>query len=121
VSRQDFISQLKALGYDVQDLGQEQDLISFPYVVPVGRFRDQQITLGLEVHDDFPANCPSGPHVKPRLLPIKTSGPHPDGSIHESKQFGPEFEYWSRPYPDWAGTGRTVKSYMAHIRRLFDQ
>lgn len=119
MSGQDFINQLKALHFEVQDL--ERDLVMFPYEVPVGRFKGQQIMLGLEVHDDFPANCPSGPHIKPRLLPINTGGSHPDGAIHESEKFGSDWEYWSRPYPGWNASDRTVKSYMAHIRRLFDQ
>jgi len=71
--------------------------------------------------DDFPANCPSGPHIKPELLALKNGGEHPDGSIQASQQFGAGWQYWSRPFPNWNGSGRTGKVYMEHIDRLFDQ
>ena len=117
MSRQDFIDQLNALGYVVEDRG--EDRISFPYDVPVGTFLGKKIHLGFAVPSDFPATSPSGPHVSPRLLPLNnTSKEHPAGGIHESP-FGPDWEYWSRPFPEWNKTSRTVKTYMAHIQKLF--
>ena len=118
MSRQDFINGLRALGYQVEEQGDNR--ISFTYEVPLGRFVGQLIRLGFQVNDDFPANPPSGPHVTPRLLPLKSDGEHPDGRIHASPTFGEDWEYWSRPYPEWHRTDRSVKSYMAHIRHLFD-
>jgi SET domain len=40
--------------------------------------------------------------------------------IHESP-FGEEWEYWSRPFPNWNGSKKTADEYMKHIDRLFDQ
>ena len=119
MSRSDFITQLQSLGYQIEELGGNR--LCFCYVIPVGKFMGQEICLGFLVGDDFPVTPPSGPHVSPRLLPLNTtSKSHPDGGIHDSKDFGPDWEYWSRPFPKWAGTDRTVKTYMGHIRRLFD-
>lgn len=119
MARQEFIDELAALNYDVQDHGDGK--VSFPYTVPVGRFAGQAIRLGFALGDDFPAAPPSGPHMSPRLLPLHPGQeiPHPLGGVHESP-FGPDWEYWSRPFQDWGGTDRSVKAYMAHIRTLFE-
>jgi len=128
MARKQFIEQVQALGYDVKELG--EDRLAFAYVIPLGRFTRQQILLGFVVHDDFPVNPPSGPHISPQLLPLHPGGdlPHPRGGVHESPFDTPInggaktalWEYWSRPFPGWAATDRTVKAYMAHIRNLFE-
>lgn len=120
MSGQDFVDQLGELGLKVEQL--DTDRVAFPYVIPVGKFQGQEIKLGFIVQGDFPVNPPaSGPHVSPRLLPINTqSKVHPEGGVHESPRFGPEWEYWSRPHNDWAKSEKTAKSYMAFIRRLFE-
>lgn len=117
MSRQDFIDQLKALRYEPQELPEGR--IAFDYTVPLGRFVGQQIRLGFSVGDDFPMNPPSGPHISPHLLPLKNGGVHPYGQVLPSP-FGPEWQYWSRPFPGWAGTDRTVRTYLAHIRHLLE-
>jgi hypothetical protein len=119
MGRQQFMDELRRLGYAAEELSGGR--VSFAYEIPVGRLTGQPITLGLVVPDDFPVTPPSGPHVSPRLLPMNpNSGTHPNAGVHESQQFGGKWQYWSRPFPDWAQSGRTVKAYMAHIRRLFD-
>jgi hypothetical protein len=118
MARQDFVTQLTDMGFYIEEHG--NDRLSFPYQVPAGKFQGQSIRLGFEVHEDFPLSPPSGPHVSPRLLPINTtSKEHPLGGVHESP-FGAEWEYWSRPHPNWSGTDHTVKAYMIHIRKLFE-
>lgn len=88
--------------------------------MPVGKFQGNQIWLGFVVNDDFPLVAPSGPHLSPRLLPLHPANdlPHPQGGVHESP-FGPEWEYWSRPFTGWGKTDRTVAAYLGHIRDLF--
>lgn len=118
MARSDFIAQIKAMGYEVEDKGENR--LAFPYTIPIGRFAGQQIKLGFVVGDDFPMTPPSGPHISPRLLPLNPAQvPHPVGGIHASN-FGEDWEYWSRPFPNWAGTNRTASAYMRHIRHLFD-
>lgn len=117
MSRQDFIEGLRAEGHDVRELGGNR--VAFEYTIPVGRLTGKEIELGFDANDDFPANPPHGPHIRPRLLPLKSGGEHPSGQIHASP-FGEEWEHWSRPYEHWSRTDRTVSSYMAHIRRLFE-
>src|SRR5688572_29735708 len=116
--RQDFIEQLKAMQCEPSD--RDGSFITFPYTIPVGRLAGTQITLGFQVTDDFPMNPPGGPHVSPRLMPQNPSGgTHPTFGIHASN-LGEDWQYWSRPFPNWPTTDRTVKAYMAHIRHLFD-
>jgi hypothetical protein len=118
MARQDFINQLQALGYMVEDRGENR--ILFRYTVPVGKFIGQEISLGFQVDEDFPLSPPSGPHITPRLLPLNTAtNVHPAGGVHESP-FGPEWEYWSRPFSEWQTTDRSVRIYLSHIRHLFD-
>jgi hypothetical protein len=119
MARQDFIIQLQNMGFDVEDMGGGKLAILYP--IPVGKQIGQKIKLGFKVGDDFPGTPPSGPHVSPRILPINTtSGSHPNNGIHESPDFGPEWEYWSRPFPSWGMTDHSVRVYMAHIRHLFE-
>ena len=119
MSPQNFIDELKALGHDVQV--QESTLVRFPYVVPIGRFAGQAITLGFEVPGDYPLTCPGGPHMTPRLLPMNSGGEHPLGKILDSSHFGTAWQYWSRPFLEWSKTKKDAKEYMAHVRHLFDQ
>ena len=112
-----FMDQLRALGYQLSEGG---DRISFPFTIQTGKLAGEEITLGLLVSGDFMLNPPSGPHVRPRLLPLHPSqAPHPIGGIHDSP-FGSEWQYWSRPIPHWSETRRNAADYMAHIHRLFD-
>jgi hypothetical protein len=117
MSQEDFIQGLQGLGYQVKELGGNR--VCFDYVIPVGKDAGETIKLGFEVPGDFPASPPSGPHVSPRILPIRPGPAHPSGQIHTSP-FGEEWEYWSRPFPGWQITDKTVKEYMSHIRHLFD-
>lgn len=119
MAAREFIDQLIELGHAVQVHAENR--ISFPYEIPLGRFRGKSIQLGFIINDDYPANCPGGPRMSPRLLPLSPNGEHPNGRIHEAAEFGPDWEYWSRPFPDWNTTDRSAKAYMKHINRLFDQ
>lgn len=108
----DFINELKALGYDCQ----EPDVVKvvIDYEVPVGPNIGKTVKLGFEVQNDFPMNCPPGPHFKS----VGIEGwVEPRNNIHGSP-FGAEWRYWSRPFPDWNRTNRNVKIYFAHIKNL---
>lgn len=118
MARQDFIDQLKALGFAPEELGSNR--VCFYYTIPVGKFIGQQVKLGFVVGEDFPANPPGGLHVCPHLLPINGGGPHTSGGVHDNREFGIGWQYWSRPFPKWGNTDRTVRTYMAHIRHLFE-
>ena len=117
--RQDFIESLTGLGYSVTDLG--NGLVWIPYVIQFGPRIGEEVRLGFQVGDDWPMNPPTGPHVSPQILPINPGGVHPNGAIQASP-FGPDWEYWSRPYPNppgWASTPRTLITYLRHIAHLF--
>ena len=120
MARADFIKQLKDLGYEPRDLGDNK--LAFDYIILVGKFIGQQIQLGFVVGNDFPSIPPSGPHITPHLLPIKTNGKqHPSDGIHPGRNgFGTKWQYWSRPFPKWKETDKTVKTYLAFINHLFE-
>jgi hypothetical protein len=112
-----FAEQLKALGHEVKEEG---DRVSFPFKIETGKLTGTEITLGFVVAPDFLLNPPSGPHIRPRLLPMNnTPAAHPVGGVSDSP-FGAEWQYWSRPIKHWPETPRNAAAYMAHIRRLFD-
>jgi hypothetical protein len=116
---EDFTKQLREMGYELTEYADGR--VSFPYVIEIGKFEGQEITLGFAVPPDFPLSPPTGPHLRPRLLPISPpQGPHPACGVHESPQFGAEWQYWSRPMNHWGNTGRTVADVMRHVRRLFE-
>jgi len=117
MARTDFISQLQALHYTVQEPA--PGFVSFEYEIPVGKFQGQKVEIGLEVTNSFPLNPPPGPHFSPHLLPVTGGGgSHPYGAIHNSP-LGPNWQYWSRPFVNhWNHTDKTVKTYLAHIRNL---
>lgn len=125
----DFINQLRNLGLKPQE--PSADKIYFEWTVPVGGNLNKKVLVGLVVGNDFPANCPTGPH-------FKTLDPgwleHPQ-NIH-NQNFGhgwieypsdkpanfymEGWRYWSRPCHEWATSERTVKFYLAHIKRILD-
>lgn len=115
----DFIEQLGALGFPIEPLANR--MISFRYEVPVGPRAGQVVALAFAVPPDFPLHPPSGPCVSPELLPLHPdqSVGHPIGGVHPAPQLGPNWQYWSRPFPAWYETDRTARAYMAHIRHLF--
>jgi hypothetical protein len=117
MTRSEFIQQLKEMGYEPTE--QNNYIVVFPYVIPVGKLAGTKIKLGLQVTDLVP---PPGPHVSPRLHPLESGGgiPHPLGGINESPLLGPEWQYWSRPFRGWAKTDRSARTYMAYINTLFD-
>lgn len=108
----DFINELKALGYNPQLL--PNGMVVFNYTIPVGKNMGIEIRIGFIVSKDFPMNCPSGPHFES----AKANGwKEPSRNIHASP-FGADWRYWSRPFPDWNRTQKTVKIYLAHIKNL---
>ncbi len=115
----DFVTELRALGLAVTELGDGR--VTFPYEVPVGARAGEAVTLGFVVPGDYNLSCPGGPCVRPRLLPINPDGSkgHPMGAVHPAPQFGDDWEYWSRPFPGWGQSARNARAYMAHIAHLF--
>jgi Prokaryotic E2 family E len=117
-----FIQELQALGYTVQELVAENRCFQvFDYLIPVGRFRGQKVRIGLEVQESFPMDAPPGPHFSPKLLPLHPGNdiPHPFGGVHASP-LGADWQYWSRPFNEWAQTNKTVKTYFTQINHLLD-
>jgi hypothetical protein len=102
--------------------GADGNRVMFLYEIEVGRFAGRVVELGFVVPNEFPFNPPSGPHLSPHLVPLHPANdlPHPSGGVHASDQFGANWQYWSRPYHNWAKTDRSTRAYLAFIRRLFE-
>jgi hypothetical protein len=114
-----FVTGLIALGYEPVVLADKPDWVTFDYVVETGKHAGRKVRLGFVVPGDFSATCPSGPHVSPHIHPIGQQGAHPTGAVHAS-DFGGDWQYWSRPFPEWAKSKQTVAAYMSYIWRLWD-
>jgi hypothetical protein len=111
MARIDFVNQLKALGYSTQEFS--NNVVAIEYVVPVGKNKGMATLLGFPVGDDFPMNCPAGLH-------FKTSEPgwqEPRENVSDSP-LGSQWRYWSRRFPDWNRTDRSVKTFLAHVRNI---
>ena len=119
-----FKNQLKEMGYDPQERG--NDCLSFSYTILCGKFQNRTIELGLCIPVNFPEIPPSGPHILPHLLSVNGGGGfHPNGGVHLSggrhgAAFTNDWQYWSRPYNGWSATEKTVKAYLRHINHLMD-
>jgi|ERR1051325_6427758 hypothetical protein len=115
----DFISQLRALGFKVEELGDGKIII--PYSIPLGPRRGTNVRIGFMGFADFPQNPPSCLHISPHLMPINTNGgAHPFAGIHPNPNFGDDWQYWSRPLQHWGQTPRTAKDVIAHVKHLLD-
>jgi hypothetical protein len=110
-SSERFFTEVKKRFQDAYRAG--PGFVVFDYVVPIGGRAGSRVKLGLAEVPDWPLSCPSGPHVSPRIG-------HPGGNVHPSP-LGTDWEYWSRPFPGWAASQRTLKAYMAHVRALLEQ
>jgi hypothetical protein len=117
-----FAAELIELGYSVE---RQSDFVIFTYVVDIGPMDGAPVRIALQPVD-HPRTPPSGPFVSPRLLPLRPDGsPAPWGGVHEAhgrglSDPGGAWQYWSRPFNEWAGHGRSAKSYLdVHLRRLF--
>jgi len=117
MTRSEFIQELKEMGYELTE--EANHIVVFPYVIPVGKLAGTKIKLGLQITDLVP---PPGPLVCPRLHPLHPGNdiPHPFGGIHECKELGQDWQYWSRPFKGWKNTDRSARTYMAYINTLFD-
>lgn len=118
-SMESFLVGLLALGYEPVVLADKPDHVTFEYEVETGRHAGRKVRLGFVVPGDFPATPPSGPHVSPHIHATGQPGGHPTGAIAAS-DFGGDWQYWSRPFPEWARSKRTVAAYMSHVWRLWD-
>jgi hypothetical protein len=119
-----FVEGLRGLGFSPRRSSTRADLVAIDYEVPCGRLVGRKIVLGFAVPGDFPLTPPGGPHVSPHVHPINSSGEHPSGRVHPSAEFeaweGGPWQYWSRPFPRWAESKKTVGAYMQHIYRLWN-
>ena len=108
----DFINQLTALGLNPQEPNSEK--ICFEYEIPVGKNIGKKVILGFEGANAFPMNCPPGPHIK-----VLSDGwvEHPQ-NINPSQFSDGNWRYWSRPFPDWNRSDKTVKAYLTHIKNI---
>lgn len=115
--REEFERELKELSIEPYP-GQPDGRVVFDYVVREGRLAGNHIRIGLIVPPDFSRTPPGGPHISPRLLPMNPSAQnHPDKTAES--EFGPDWQYLSRPYRGAWTARKGVADYLAHIDHLF--
>jgi len=114
MARIDFIDQLEVLGYKTQE--ETNGMVVFQYTIPVGKNTGKTLNLAFQIGNDFPMNCPPGPHFESSKI---EGWVEPRTNIHTSP-LGVEWRYWSRPFPDWNRTQKTVKVYLSHIKNLLN-
>jgi hypothetical protein len=112
MAKKEFIEQLEALGYQVEDLPGQK--IAFVYKVLNGGNTGLSVRIGLDNTNTFPMDTPPGPHFQPITQGWKE---HPQ-NVRESPFHDGHWRYWSRPFPEWNRTERTVSVYLSHIRRI---
>jgi hypothetical protein len=123
-----FLRGLRELGYEPAAVPDKPDHIAFDYIVGAGTRKGLKVKHGLIVPADFPLSPPGGPHVAPHIHPINPNqaAGHPLGGVHQSqsqefeKGIGGQWQYWSRPCPNWASSKKSVATYMGHIWRLWE-
>lgn len=117
MGNQELLDQLKEKG--IEAWMHTNNFVCFKFKVPHGRFRGHELEIALQA-PQFPLLPPSGPHIKPHILPISGGGgTHPYGGIHNRRVPTPEFQYWSRPFRGWK-SGMNIEDYLAFLRTLFD-
>jgi hypothetical protein len=120
-----FVEGLTQLGYTPRALPGMPDHVVIDYVVLSGCFEGACVKLGFIVPPDFPITPPSGPHTSPCLRPSDQPGEHPNGArhTHHAQPFaqaeGGAWQYWSRPFPNWAPSKSPVGTYMTFIDQLW--
>jgi len=117
IGNQEILNQLRSKGFNAWM--HTNNFVCFKYKIPLGRFKGQEIEIALQA-PQFPNLPPSGPYIKPHLLPIKVDGDkHPFDRIHDWKKPTADFQYWSRPFRGWT-SGMNIDDYVAFLRTLFD-
>ncbi len=117
MGNQELLNQLLSKGFEAWM--HTNNFVCFKFTVPHGKFRDTEIEIALNA-PRFPLIPPSGPHIKPHLLPISGgAGVHPYGGIHDRKVPTADFQYWSRPFRGWT-SGMNADDYLAFLRTLLD-
>lgn len=121
MSKQTFIDELVTMGYEVAV--HDSSCISMDYEIPVGSHAGEKIKIGFCVQEDYPALPPAtGPHVSPHIVPISEGANPVVSGAHQNQYpqaFIGEWQYLSRPYPEWNNSARNAKTYMAFVRRVF--
>ncbi|MYB88683.1 MAG: hypothetical protein F4X93_01805 [Proteobacteria bacterium] len=118
-----FVKQLRDVEVNVVELGDDHVMIPM-YCVPSGKFEGLKVDLGIVVPPDFALSPPGGPHIHKLIHTNNPEGPHPHGHIHpsskHSKHFDDNWQYWSRPFPNWSSGGKNALRYMEYIRALWE-
>jgi hypothetical protein len=103
-----FVAELRDLGYEPSV---EDGRVSVAWTIPLGSHMGQDGFIGWEVPADWPETSPHGPHIFPAF-------DHPNGGNHASA-FGDGWRHWSRPFNGWAGSDRTMLTYLRFITAVF--
>jgi len=115
------IADLRALGFDVERVTASDGTIFAVirnFKVPLGRFADRIIDLGIQATADFPRSVASAVHVRatPQLLDVQDTVPNVRNIT--ASALGAEWRYWSKNF-GWTGE-RTARRLMSQINGIFE-
>ena len=114
------VEELRGLGYDAREVtapsGEKFAVVS-PFIVPVGRFADRVIDLGIQATPDFPRTVSSAIHVRATPHLYATGDSVPNVRNIQASVLGPEWRYWSHNF-GWQGE-RTARHLMTQINGIF--
>lgn len=121
-----FEAGLRDLGYRPVAIPAAPSQLYFDYQAETGVFAGKAVRLGLIVPPDFPMTPPCALHVSPGIHAMVYGGAHPTGGIHVCGLYGfnppdpANWQCWSRPFPGWQSSKKTVAAYMSFVWRLWD-
>ena len=114
------VDDLRALGYEVAETtapsGEKFAVVS-RFVVPVGRFADRVIDLGLQATADFPRTVSSAIHVRSSPHLYDTSDSVQNVRNIQGSPLGSEWRYWSHNF-GWQAE-RSARHLMTQINGIF--
>ncbi len=114
------VEDLRGLGYKVREVtapGGEKFAVISPFTVPVGRFADRVIELGVQATADFPRTVASAIHVRAAPQLYDTGDSVQNVRNIQASALGPEWRYWSHNF-GWQGE-RSARRLMSQINGIF--
>ena len=114
------MAELGALGYNVREVdvpSGEKFAVIAPFTVPVGRFAERVIDLGVQAPPDFPRTVSSAIHVRAMPQLYDVSDTIANVRNIQASVLGPEWRYWSHNF-GWQGE-RSARYLMTQINGIF--
>ena len=91
--------------------------VVFPYEVPIGRFAERKIELGILSTPDYPRTVAAAIHVKADPQLLEKSDSQPNVRNIQDSPLGAKWRYWSHNF-QWTEE-RTTRRLISQINGIF--